>query len=260
MHSDAFDNCVDCNGALPILVEGVQQLKIELDATRTQRFAAYCRILLAYNQKVNLTAIDEPRAVMRKHFLDSLTIVLALPTEHLAASLRVIDVGSGGGLPGVAIAIVFPHWHVTLLESVRKKARFLELATTELDLTNTSVICERAEIAGHGTEREAHDLAVARAVGPVGVLIEYCAPLVRTGGLLVFYKSGDITDELSEAQAALAELHCQLQQVVPIPSTLGLGEDRKLVVVQKVGPTSSRFPRRVGLARSQPLRTHSRSK
>jgi 16S rRNA (guanine527-N7)-methyltransferase len=147
-----------------------------------------------------------------------------------------------------------PDWRLALIESVGKKARFLQSAVDTLQLAGVTVLNERAEETGWRKElRDTADACVARAVAPLAVLVELCAPLVRTGGVLVFPKSGNVDPEIAEAEVAAHKLRTQLLECRVVPETLGLGPDRYIVLYRKTGETPPGYPRRVGLARSRPL-------
>ncbi len=230
----------------------VHALPIRLGPEQFRDFERFGHLLLAQNQILNLTAITDPAEVVRRHFLDSLTLALAVDQNAMQSSLQVCDIGSGGGLPGIPLAIAFPTWTVTLVESVRKKADAMGRIVSELGLTNVQVRAERSEVTASQL-RDAFDLCVARAVAETRVLVEYCAPLVRTQGQIVLYKSGDVQEEINRALPAMAALECRLNRVVTIPETLGLASARALVVIDKIAETPSKYPRRVGVARLRPL-------
>ena len=162
-------------------------LGIGLDADQIAQFERYVRLLLAANQRLNLTRIVEHDDVQRRHLLDALTCVLpCLGALQAGADWRCVDVGSGGGVPGIPLAIAFPSLRVTLLESVGKKAAFLREAVADLTLSHVSVRAERAEDAARApSERDAYDLVVARALAPLDVALELCLPFVRPGGIAV---------------------------------------------------------------------------
>ena len=240
------------SAAATVLSDGVRSLGIPLTPHQVESFAQLAEMLVEANSQFNLTRIIQPEDVMRRHFLDSLT---TLP--HIRASgdssMLVADVGTGGGLPGLALAIVRPAWRFVLIESITKKARFVEQAAATLGLTNVEVLAERAEVLAQGRLRDTFDIVVARAVAPTGVLLEYCCPLVRSGGTVLLHKSGQQAEESAEARRVARELGAGAVAVHPVATELGLGGDRFILEVAKTGPTPGGFPRRVGLARSLPL-------
>lgn len=242
-----------CAEAVQLLLpDGARQLDIRLTEKQIEHFGRFCGLLLAANRRFNLTAIDEPTKVVSLHFLDSLSVALALPMESKSDRLSVVDVGAGAGLPGLALALAFRDWDVTLVESMGKRCRFMTSTAESLGV-RLRIVCDRVETFGRSESRESFDLAVARAVAPLSVLVEYCGPLVRPGGRLVFYKSGDVNAEISEARAAISELGCRFSRVVAVPPNVVGAGDHCLVVLEKVDHTPVRFPRRVGVARTRPL-------
>jgi 16S rRNA (guanine527-N7)-methyltransferase len=243
-----------CEQSLPLLMDGARELGISLSARALERYVSYCAFLLDRNQRLNLTAIRSEDGVMRTLFLDSLTLLVALPRDWSTRRLRVVDVGAGGGFPGIPVKIACDSWDLTLIESIGKKARFLEEVGRHLNMRNVTVLPERAEEAGRRIEqRDSADLCTARAVGRLSTLLELCSPFVRTGGLLLFPKSGEIGEEIDEAQVAAETLRLRRRPNTPVPTRLGLGEGRVIVVYEKTGPTPPQFPRRTGLARSSPI-------
>ncbi len=222
-----------------------------LDATQIDRFERYGALLREWNERMNLTAITEPEEIVTKHFLDSLTLLLARP---LAPSARVVDVGSGAGFPGVPLAIARPDARVTLVESVAKKVRFLEELTRALGLANVTVVHARGEELAHEpSRRERYDIAVARALPGLAANLELLLPFCRVGGQAVAYKGG-IDAELAAAQRAADALGGQLAEIVTTVS-LGLGEPlpgRSLVFVAKRHRTPSRYPRGPAEAKRRP--------
>jgi 16S rRNA (guanine527-N7)-methyltransferase len=188
-----------------------------------------------------VTAVSDPDAFAR-HVGD------ALSAAHLVACEPdgpLVDVGSGGGVPGLVLAIRFPEREVTLVEATGTKAAFLEHAAHDLDLGNVHVACARAE-AFAVTARDAYAIATARALAPPAVAAELCLPLVRAGGCVILYTGAVDPDGLAVVAAALAAV---VERVEPVPGT----ERRHLVVLRKVAPTPARFPRRVGVALKRPL-------
>lgn len=241
------------------LVQGARELGLEISPQQTARFQRYYELLVDWNRRLNLTTIVDYDEVQTKHFLDSLTAVLALDVARRSAvasgktSVEMVDVGAGAGLPGVPMAIAFPHCPVLLVESVGKKATFLRHLISELGLERVQVVAARAEEVGHDPQyRERFDLALSRAVGRLPALVELALPLCRTGGNFVAYKKGDIEAELAQAQPATEMLGGKFRSLIPI-DVAGLEDRRCLVVVDKVAPTPDKYPRRPGLPSKRPL-------
>ena len=201
----------------------------------------HLRFLAAWNEAINLTAIRDPLAAVRLHVLDSLTAVTVLRAHGLDA---LVDLGSGGGFPGIPLAVAVPARRALLVDSVAKKARFLTAAVDALGLAGqVEAFTGRAEeLAADRRHRDRWPAVVARAVGPLAEVVELGLPLVAPGGLLVAWKRGDLGPELDAAEATLAALGGGPASVVPTDPRLGL-EGHVLVVVAKVGLTRPGYPR-----------------
>ena len=239
---------------LGIVAAGAARLGIPLDQDQLGQLRRFVTLLLARNEQVNLTRIVEPAEVERRHLLDSLTCALPVREALLGgADWRCLDVGSGGGLPGMPLAIAFPSLRVTLLESVAKKAAFLSEAVHELGLTGVTVLTARAEDAARDPgERDGYDLVVARALAPLPVALEWCLPFARPGGVVVLPRGSDLAGQLAAGRFAAGQLAARLRDPIPLDDP-DLPPGRSLVVADKAGPTPKRFPRRPGLASKQPL-------
>jgi 16S rRNA (guanine527-N7)-methyltransferase len=215
----------------------------------------YADELIARNTNVNLTAITEPADIAHKHFLDSWT---AFGVRRWTGHERVIDVGSGAGFPGLALRIAGRDLRVTLVESVGKKARFLEEVSALLGLNDVEVRNERAEELGRAEahrqdRRDRYDVATARAVSTLGQSIEYLLPFLRVGGDAIVWK-GRVEHELPGARKAAAALGAAIERIVPT-AELGVGDvlpGRNLVVIRKARPTPLRYPRTSAEARRRP--------
>jgi 16S rRNA (guanine527-N7)-methyltransferase len=219
-------------------------MRTELDALER-----YVELLLDANRRLNLTRVVEPDAVARLHLLDALA---ALPLVDAAPVERGLDLGSGGGVPGIVLAICRPRIRWTLVDAVRKKADALRGFAAELRLENVAVVAERGEqLARHPNHRERHDVVTARACAALPVLAEYALPLLAVGGRLLAWK-GRIDDAEMEAGArAAAMLGGEVPTVVPAGHP-ALG-DHRFVTVTKIGPTPDRYPRRPGEPSRRPL-------
>lgn len=204
----------------------------------------FLECLLETNRSFNLTAITDPAEAWNKHVLDSLTLLPDL--RELAAGSRVIDVGSGGGLPALPLAIALPALHFTLLEATAKKARFLENTARELGLGNVTVVCDRAENYASGPERERFDATTSRAVSRLSVLLELTVPLIKVGGLSLSIKGEQASTEIAEAQNALQVLRANVEASRRTPTGV-------VIRIRKTGPTPAKYPRRSGEPKRAPL-------
>jgi 16S rRNA (guanine527-N7)-methyltransferase len=211
---------------------------------------AYERELLDWNARINLTAIQEIEQIRMKHFLDSITCLRVMRESSME---RVIDVGTGAGFPGIPLKICCPSMHLTLVESVGKKASFCRHVVKTLELDHVEVIQERAETLGQmPAYREQYDWAVARAVAVMPVLAEYLLPLVKVGGSMLAMKGESAPAEAHSAEHALRLLGGHLRKLVPV-ALPGVAEERYLVVIDKVAATPQSLPRRVGQPAKRPL-------
>ncbi len=209
-----------------------------------ERLGSYLAMLLDANTRFNLTAITDPDGAWVKHIFDSLTL---LPYIASAQAMRVIDVGSGGGLPGVPLAMAMPAVQFTLLEATGKKAGFLDDVVGTLGLSNIEVINDRAETLGRDPHhREHYDVVVARAVGRLATLLELTVPLAAVGGHVLTIKGRGAAQEISDAKKALHLLHCQVVDTARTPTGT-------IVIIKKLRGTAKRHPRRPGEPKRSPL-------
>ena len=223
---------------------------VVVDDLQMEKFAAYYEFLLEYNQKVNLTRITEPLDVAVKHFGDSFFL---LKPGLIPAGVRVADIGTGAGVPGIPLAIMRPDLRVVLVDSLRKRTVFLTEAVERLELANVEVVWSRAEDLGHKPDfRERFDVVLARAVASLNVLTELCLPLVKKGGAFLALKGPRAQEELAQAQAAIALLGgggaTLLEAELPIQP-----EVRAILQIHKRKPTPAKFPRKAGLPERTPL-------
>lgn len=235
---------------ITILEKGCDELGICLTQKQKGQFVRYYELLEERNRYVNLTSITEFDEVLKKHFVDSLAIVKALDIKAVST---MIDIGTGGGFPGLPLKIAFPHLQVCLLDSLHKRIAFLEETTAELGLSGIKAIHGRAEIFARDKEhREVYDLCVSRAVANLASLSEYCLPYVKTGGSFVSYKSGKIQEELQNAAKAINILGGKVENTVyfNIPDT---DMERSLVVIDKVKQTPKKYPRKAGTPTKEPI-------
>jgi len=240
--------------ALAPLRDGARALGLPLGGVQLALFARYRDELLDWNTRVNLTAITDPTQVLTRHFLDALTVVLALPSEERAQPARVLDVGAGAGLPGLALKIALPHWEVSELDSVGKKTAFVTHVAALLELQGVTVLTGRAEdVARRQEYRERYDYVLARALAPLRVLAEYTLPFCRVGGLTIALKKGDIAGELAEGRRAAGQLGGHIGEPIRVPPLTDLGDDRVLIPLRKTRPTPPRFPRAAGTPAKRPL-------
>ncbi len=235
-------------------------LHLDLSPAQLAAFQTYADELRAWNEKFNLTTIKDLEGIQVKHFLDSLSVLKALRPAGSEASgdaaprLRLIDVGSGAGFPGLPLKIVCPQLQVTLLEATGKKVKFCEHMADKLKLSGVKVVKARAEEAGQDpAHREQYDWAVARAVAAMPTLAEYLLPLVKRGGRALALKGEDAPAETHAAAGAIKRLGGELELLIRVELP-GIVETRHLVVLKKIAATPPSFPRRPGVPAKSPLK------
>ncbi len=228
----------------------LSQLRVTLTEEQVQQFLIYYEMLVEWNEVMNLTAITEFEDVMKKHFVDSVSLIKAYDVTKKAT---VIDVGTGAGFPGLALKIAYPELKVTLLDSLNKRINFLNAVIEKLQLSGVDTVHGRAEdFAKPGKLREQYDLCVSRAVANLSTLSEYCLPFVKKGGLFISYKSEKISEEMSMAEKAISLLGGKVREQVEF--TLPDSDIyRNLFVIEKVKETPKKFPRKAGLPSKEPL-------
>lgn len=234
-----------------ILQKGAESFGIQLTNQQVDQFFEYYRLLVQWNEFMNLTAITEMEEVMEKHFVDSLALSKAAEVGNIET---LIDVGTGAGFPGIPLKIAYPHLRVVLLDSLNKRVKFLSTVIETLGLTNIQAVHGRAEDAARQKDyREQFDAAVSRAVANMASLSEYCLPFIKVGGVFVPYKSGNIEEELKDAGKAVKTLGGTIRRVekFQLPDT---DIERSLVLIKKTERTDKRYPRKAGLPSKEPIR------
>jgi 16S rRNA (guanine527-N7)-methyltransferase len=233
------------------LAHAAQQLfGVHLTGRQMIALMNFERELLAWNEKYNLTAIRDAEGIRTKHFLDSISCILAWKENP---PKRLVDVGTGAGFPGIPLKILYPSMRVTLVESVGKKANFCRHAVETLKLEAVEVITARAEEVGRlPAHREGYDWAVGRAVATLPVLAEYLLPLLQVGGTMLAQKGHSGPAEAHKAEKALKLLGGRMRQLIPV-TLPGVVEERYLVVVDKVAATPPQYPRKPGVPAKKPL-------
>jgi 16S rRNA (guanine527-N7)-methyltransferase len=237
---------------LDILKTDSEKMGLHLSPRQLKQFEIYYRELIDWNRKMNLTRITDYEEVQIKHFLDSLTVTQALKLPLSKKDFRVIDVGTGAGLPGIPLRIILDI-NLVLLEATAKKVTFLKHLITVLGLEDIEVVSGRAEEVAHDPRyREVFDLVLSRAVAPLPALVELALPFCTLGGLFIAPKKGDIEQELGQASKVIALMGGKLCEVKEITSEL-LPDSRYLVVIEKVSPTPLKYPRRPGMPEKNPI-------
>lgn len=229
--------CIDCG--------------VDFDENKYNKFMQYKDIMKEWNQKVNLTSITEDDEIIKKHFIDSIKIFKFSPIKNANS---IIDVGTGGGLPGIPIKILFPETRVILLDSLNKRVNFLNNVISELDLKNIETIHGRAEdFAQDRKYREKFDFAVSRAVANLSVLSEYCIPYVKVNGYFIALKGPSVSEEINESKNAIKKLGGNIKEIIEVKIE-DTDLEHNLVVISKNSNTSVIYPRKAGTANKNPLK------
>lgn len=224
---------------------------LSLTAGQIDAFALYFELLVAWNEKVNLTAITQPREVAVKHIIDSLS---CYEEQFFPGGCSLADIGTGAGFPGLPLKILRPDLQLTLLDSLNKRLVFLRDVVEKLGLEGVSLVHARAEDGARQKDRRGcYQIAVSRAVARLNVLSELCLPFVKQGGYFIALKGAQYREELGEAGRALSLLGGEVRKVRPV-ALPGLDDSRAIIYIHKVGPTPATYPRKAGTPEKKPLR------
>lgn len=232
------------------LIEGAKILDIELKEKQIEKFILYKKLLQEWNKKINITSITEDKEVDVKHFIDSIT---PLKSNLFKGEAKVIDIGTGGGFPGIPLKIMNENLNMVLLDSTNKKVRFLDEIIENLGLENIVAIHGRAEELGRDElHREKYDIAVSRAVASLDTLSEYTLPFVNIGGYFIAMKGPDLEEELAEGAKAIETLGGKLKYIekIRLPNTDIV---HSLIIIEKIRKTPTKYPRGGGKPKKQPL-------
>lgn len=227
-----------------------EMLDISLSEEQLQQFLTYYEMLVEKNKVMNLTAITEKEEVIDKHFIDSISLNKAM---DVTKPLKILDLGTGAGFPGIPLKIAYPNLELTLLDSLNKRIKFLDEVIEALSLEGIVTIHGRAEdYAKQASYREQFDICVSRAVANLATLSEYCLPYVKEGGCFISYKSGSVEEELEQSKKAIFELGGKVKEVIAftLPET---DIERTFVVIEKVRKTPKKYPRKAGLPSKEPI-------
>ena len=234
---------------------GAKKLGLHLTPQQLEQFHIYYQELIDWNQRMNLTAITGYEEVQIKHFLDSLTVLLALKQPMGSGSFQLIDVGTGAGIPGIPLKILLPDIKLVLLDATAKKAAFLYHIKQKLELDGVEIVVGRAEDVAHKAQyREKFELVLSRAVARLPTLVELTLPFCAVGGSFVAQKKGLIDPELSQAVRAISLLGGNFREMKRVDLE-EFTDERWLITIDKVLPTPQQYPRRPGIPAKRPLRS-----
>lgn len=233
--------------------KGLENLHIKITDEQMNKFMTYYENLIEWNKVMNLTTVTAFDDVIHRHFLDSLSIVNAIPENEIRNMRSVIDVGTGAGFPGIPLAIVFPELQVTLMDSLQKRINFLNDTCEKCHVKNVQTVHSRAEDLGHDRDyRERYDLVVSRAVARLSILTEYCLPFAKVNGVFAAYKSGNIDEELKNSSKAIRLLGGTSPEITKF-TLEGTDSSRSIVLIKKKTSTSGKYPRKAGVPTESPL-------
>jgi 16S rRNA (guanine527-N7)-methyltransferase len=234
-----------------ILNQASNNESLEFNEDKYDKFIKYKELIKEWNEKINLTAITEDSEIIQKHFIDSIKV---FKFKELKNARKVIDIGTGGGFPGIPMKIINPSSKIVLLDSLNKRINFLNEVIKELQLKDIETIHGRAEdFAQENKYREKFDVAISRAVANLTVLSEFCLPYVKIGGYFVAMKGPAIDEEMKEAKNAIKILGGTVEEIVKVDIE-GSDLNHNLVIIRKLKETPKKYPRKAGMVTKNPLK------
>ena len=240
---------MEINEFKEIMNENAKKINIEFNEKQLEQFFEYMNLLIEWNEKINLTAITEPKEIILKHFVDCATI------NKFIDKNKVLDIGTGAGFPGIPLKIINENLEITLADSLNKRIKFLDIVIETLELNKIETIHARAEeLAKNKKYRESYDIVVSRAVAALNVLLEYTTPFIKVGGKVICMKGNNVEEEIKESKNAIKILGTKMLPVekVILPDT---EITRKIITVKKIKNTPAKYPRKAGLPGKEPLGT-----
>ena len=227
--------------------EECKKINVDLEPEQIEQFYTYMQELIEWNNKINLTAIIEPEEIIKKHFIDCLSIIKYIKDDN-----KIIDVGTGAGFPGIPIKIANKSLNITLLDSLNKRISFLNEIITKLKLSNIETVHARAEEYVANGKREKYDIAVSRAVANLPTLLEYLMPYVKVNGICICMKGPKAQAELEESKKAIEILGGRLEKIENIKIDENM--DRNIIIMRKIKNTPNTYPRKAGKPGREPIK------
>ena len=239
---------MDLNEFKIVLQEYLNSMEININEKQINQLYKYMNLLIEWNQKINLTAIIEPKEIILKHFIDSFTL-----SKYIQYNAKVVDIGTGAGFPGIPLKILRNDISVVLVDSLNKRIKFLDIVINELDLENIKTIHSRAEEIGHNKDyREKFDIVVSRAVANLATLSEYLIPLIKVNGKCLCMKGPEIEEEVNKSKNAITILGGTISNMYKfnLPNS-DIG--RTIIEIKKENNTKKQYPRKAGIPSKEPL-------
>lgn len=228
------------------LIEKADKINIKINDEKADKFYKYMNILLEWNEKINLTAITDPKDIILKHFIDSATIL-----KYIEKNKDIIDVGTGAGFPGIPLNILKDDNKYILIDSLNKRINFLNETINTLKLENIQTVHSRIEDFAKNN-REKYDIATSRAVAPLNILLEYLIPLVKVGGICICMKGSNLSEEVENSKKSLDVLGGKIENIekIMLPDSDIV---RNIIIVRKIKQTSTKYPRKAGIPSKEPI-------
>ena len=229
----------------------LEQLNIPYTEETLEKYRLYMEGIIEWNEKVNLTSITDKDEFIKLHFIDS---IMSVPTEEFQKAKKIIDVGTGGGFPGIPLALAAPDKEFVLMDSLNKRIKIINQLCEEIGINNVTAVHARAEeLAKNKLHRQKYDLCVSRAVANLSTLSEYCLPFIKQGGWFLSYKGPDTDKELADAKKAIKILGGQIDRE-ELASLESSGLEHKIIFIKKVKDTPAKYPRKAGTPSKEPLK------